>query len=53
MRHTLVASVRRLRYYQADRSMWFTNVELRIRLAETQSGKQHFAFGIIRGVERI
>lgn len=28
------------------RSMWFTNVELRVRLAETQIGKQRFAFGV-------
>ncbi len=39
-----------LRGYRANRflarSMWFTNVELRIRLAEAQLGKQRFAFGI-------
>lgn len=28
------------------RSMWFTNVELRVRLAEKELGKQRFAFGI-------
>lgn len=28
------------------RSMWFTNVELRVRLAETQIGKQRFAVGV-------
>ncbi len=28
------------------RSMWFTNVELRVKLAETNWGKQSFAFGI-------
>jgi len=28
------------------RSMWFTNVELRVRLAEKILGKQRFAFGI-------
>ncbi len=39
-----------LRGYRANRflarSMWFTNVELRIRLAETKLGKQRFAFGL-------
>ncbi len=39
-----------LRGYRANRflarSMWFTNVELRVRLAETKLGKQRFAFGI-------
>ncbi len=39
-----------LRGYRANRflarSMWFTNVELRVRLAETQMGKQRFAFGV-------
>lgn len=39
-----------LRGYRANRflarSMWFTNVELRVRLAETQIGKQRFAFGV-------
>jgi hypothetical protein len=39
-----------LRGYRANRflarSMWFTNVELRVRLAETTLGKQRFAFGI-------
>lgn len=39
-----------LRSYRANRflarSMWFTNVELRVRLAETKLGKQRFAFGI-------
>ncbi|MBL7836283.1 MAG: BamA/TamA family outer membrane protein [Bacteroidetes bacterium] len=38
-----------LRGYRANRflarSMWFTNVELRVRLAETKLGKQRFAFG--------
>ena len=39
-----------LRGYRANRflarSMWFTNVELRVRLAETKIGKQRFAFGV-------
>ncbi|PSK96995.1 Omp85 family outer membrane protein [Cecembia rubra] len=39
-----------LRGYRANRflarSMWFTNVELRVRLAETQIGKQRFAVGV-------
>ena len=39
-----------LRGYRANRflarSMWFTNVELRVRLAETKLGKQRFAFGV-------
>jgi len=39
-----------LRGYRANRflarSMWFTNIELRVRLAETQLGKQRFAFGL-------
>ncbi|WP_333596163.1 Omp85 family outer membrane protein [Schleiferia thermophila] len=39
-----------LRGYRANRflarSMWFTNLELRVRLAETNLGKQRFAFGI-------
>lgn len=39
-----------LRGYRANRflarSMWFTNVELRVRLAETQIGKQRFAFAV-------
>lgn len=39
-----------LRGYRANRflarSMWFTNFELRVRLAETKLGKQRFAFGI-------
>lgn len=39
-----------LRGYRANRflarSMWFTNIELRARLAETQFGKQRFAFGL-------
>ncbi len=39
-----------LRGYRANRflarSMWFTNVELRVRLAETKLGKQRFAFGL-------
>ncbi|QNL48750.1 BamA/TamA family outer membrane protein [Olivibacter sp. SDN3] len=39
-----------LRGYRANRylarSMWFTNIELRARVAETQLGKQHFAFGV-------
>lgn len=39
-----------LRGYRANRflarSMWFTNIELRIRIAETKLGKQRFAFGI-------
>lgn len=28
------------------RSMWFSNVELRVRLAETKLGKQNFTFGV-------
>ncbi len=28
------------------RSMWFANMELRVRLAETKLGKQRFAFGV-------
>ncbi len=39
-----------LRGYRANRflarSMWFTNLEFRYRIAETQLGKQRFAFGI-------
>ncbi|MBL7719095.1 MAG: BamA/TamA family outer membrane protein [Flavipsychrobacter sp.] len=39
-----------LRGYRANRflarSMWFTNMELRVRLAETKFGKQRFAFGV-------
>ena len=39
-----------LRGYRANRflarSLWFSNVELRIRVAETKFGKQRFAFGI-------
>ena len=39
-----------LRGYRANRflarSMWFANVELRVRLAETQIGKQRFAFAV-------
>lgn len=39
-----------LRGYRANRflarSMWFTNIELRYRIAETQLGKQRFAFGV-------
>lgn len=39
-----------LRGYRANRflarSMWFTNVELRVRLAETQIGKQRFALAV-------
>jgi hypothetical protein len=39
-----------LRGYRANRflsrSMWFTNVELRVRLAETKLGKQRFAIGV-------
>lgn len=39
-----------LRGYRANRflarSMWFTNVELRVRLAEVKWGKQRFAFGL-------
>lgn len=39
-----------LRGYRANRflarSMWFTNFELRVRLAETKFGKQRFAFGV-------
>lgn len=39
-----------LRGYRANRflarSMWFTNVEMRVRLAETKLGKQRFAFGV-------
>jgi outer membrane protein assembly factor BamA len=38
-----------LRGYRANRflarSLWFTNVELRYRIAETKLGKQRFAFG--------
>ncbi len=39
-----------MRGYRANRflarSMWFTNVELRVRLAETKLGKQRFAFSV-------
>lgn len=39
-----------LRGYRANRflarSMWFSNIELRTRIAETKLGKQRFAFGI-------
>ena len=39
-----------LRGYRANRflarSMWFTNIELRYRIAETKLGKQRFAFGV-------
>lgn len=39
-----------LRGYRANRflarSLWFTNIELRFRIAETKLGKQRFAFGI-------
>lgn len=39
-----------LRGYRANRflarSMWFSNVELRVRLAEIKLGKQRFAFGV-------
>ncbi len=39
-----------LRGFRANRflarSLWFANVELRVRLAETQWGKQRFAFGV-------
>ena len=39
-----------LRGYRANRflarSMWFTNIELRIRIAETKLGKQRFALGV-------
>ena len=39
-----------LRGYRANRflarSLWFTNVELRYRIAETKLGKQRFAFGV-------
>ncbi|MFT5645395.1 MAG: hypothetical protein ACI976_000065 [Aureispira sp.] len=39
-----------LRGYRANRflarSLWFTNLELRYRIAETQLGKQSFAFGV-------
>jgi outer membrane protein assembly factor BamA len=39
-----------LRGYRANRflarSMWFTNIELRYRIAETKLGKQNFAFGV-------
>jgi len=39
-----------LRGYRANRflarSLWFANVELRYRIAETKFGKQRFAFGI-------
>ncbi len=39
-----------LRGFRANRflarSMWFANIELRIRLAEVKLGKQRFAFGV-------
>jgi len=39
-----------LRGYRANRflarSMWFTNIELRVRLAETKLGSHRFAFGV-------
>jgi outer membrane protein assembly factor BamA len=39
-----------LRGYRANRflarSLWFTNLELRYRIAETNWGKQNFAFGL-------
>lgn len=39
-----------LRGYRANRflarSLWFTNIELRIRLAEARLGKQRFTFGV-------
>jgi hemolysin activation/secretion protein len=39
-----------LRGYRANRflarSLWFTNIEFRYRIAETKFGKQSFAFGI-------
>lgn len=39
-----------LRGYRANRylarSMWFTNIELRARVAETRLGKQYFAFAV-------
>lgn len=39
-----------LRGYRANRflarSLWFTNLELRYRIAETKLGKQRFAFGV-------
>lgn len=39
-----------MRGYRANRflarSVWFLNVELRIRLAETKLGKQRFSFGV-------
>ena len=39
-----------LRGYRANRflarSLWFANVELRVRLAEAQWGKQRFGFGV-------
>jgi outer membrane protein assembly factor BamA len=39
-----------LRGYRANRflarSLWFTNVELRYRIAEAKLGKQRFAFGV-------
>jgi outer membrane protein assembly factor BamA len=39
-----------LRGYRANRflarSLWFTNIELRVRLAEARLGKQRFTFGI-------
>lgn len=39
-----------LRGYRANRflarSLWFTNIELRVRLAEARIGKQRFGFGV-------
>lgn len=39
-----------LRGYRANRflarSLWFTNIELRVRLAETKLGSHRFAFGV-------
>lgn len=39
-----------LRGYRSNRflarALWFSNFELRIRLAETKAGKQHFAFAV-------
>jgi hypothetical protein len=39
-----------LRGYRANRflarSLWFTNIEFRYRIAETKLGKQRFAFGV-------
>ena len=39
-----------LRGYRANRflarSLWFSNIEVRVRVAETKLGKQRFAFGV-------